>query len=53
MQHILETHGFTRCGNIIMPENKEIENVRVAYQRHGHPLDLAEHERAAKRLIAV
>ncbi|MBI0143444.1 N-acetyltransferase [Bifidobacterium sp. W8116] len=53
MQHILETHGFTRCGNIIMPENKEIENVRVAYQRHDRPLDLAERERAAKHLVAI
>lgn len=34
MQHILETHGFTKCGNIIMPQNKDIDQVRVAYQRH-------------------
>ena len=34
MQHILETHGFTRCGNIIMPQNKDIDPVRVAYQHH-------------------
>ncbi|RBQ00131.1 N-acetyltransferase [Bifidobacterium xylocopae] len=36
MQHILEAHGFTRCGEIAMPgaDDPNMELERVAYQRH-------------------
>lgn len=51
MQHILESQGFTRCGNIIMPENDEIENVRVAYQWNGRTLVPSAPSRLAERRL--
>ena len=34
MQHLLEKHGFVRCGTILLPDQQE-DRLRIAYQCEG------------------